>query len=578
MARISSFASALALSLMCCPATTLAAETPQAGSSPADGSAVVVAPLAQAPAAAPPKPAASQPADIPATPRFDIESFAVEGNTLLPAEAIAEAVRPYTGARKDFGDVQRALEAVQLAYQNAGYGTVQVLLPEQELDRGVVRLRVIEIKLGKVTIEGNQFFDADNIRRSFPSLVEGTTPNSRRIAANARVANENPAKQSTVVLRAGANENEVDATVRVTDEKFWRGSVSLDNTGSPSTGDYRLGFGFQHANMFNLDHSLTMQYVLSPSGSITSDYSNVKIFGAGYRVPVYRHGDSMDFIVGYSDVGNATVQNLFNLGGSGTIFSARYNFMLARPSWADDYEHRVSIAQDYKAFSNQVTTIGSTQNLVPDVTVYPASIAYAGTWRASDAELNILGAFSRNMVGHGPDANEDNFNGPNGARPGVGTVHYQIFRYNVTYVKAFATDVQVRFNLNGQYTADALVPGEQYGIGGWDSVRGMLERELANDRGQRFTMELYSPDVAPFLKLEGVRLRFLAFMDAAKVRRNHALPGEQVRESASSYGFGLRANIRPGVSVRLDIGEMMDGAGESTRGVSRWHGGIAWVF
>src|SRR5687767_8159684 len=75
---------------------------------------------------------------IPA-PRFDINRFEVSGNTLLPDAEVERLVAPYTGMNKDFADIQRALEALEQAYRDRGYGIAQVQLPEQDITRGVVR-------------------------------------------------------------------------------------------------------------------------------------------------------------------------------------------------------------------------------------------------------------------------------------------------------------------------------------------------------------------------------------------------------------------------------------------------------
>ena len=56
----------------------------------------------------------------------------------------------------------------------------------------------------------------------------------------------------------------MDAEV-VADQRPYRFSLSLDNTGTPQTGNYRVGAGFQYANLFNRDHVLNVQYVTSPS-------------------------------------------------------------------------------------------------------------------------------------------------------------------------------------------------------------------------------------------------------------------------------------------------------------------------
>src|SRR5262245_10196750 len=70
-------------------------------------------------------------------PRFDISRYEVTGNTLLPAADIERVVAPYTGQRRDFGDIQRALEALEQVYRERGYGIVQVSVPEQDITRGI---------------------------------------------------------------------------------------------------------------------------------------------------------------------------------------------------------------------------------------------------------------------------------------------------------------------------------------------------------------------------------------------------------------------------------------------------------
>ena len=491
---------------------------------------------------------------VPPPPRFDIQRFDVQGNTLLTPAEIAEAVAPYTGASKDFADVQRALEALQRSYQRRGYGAVQVLLPEQELEAGVIVLRVIEPRIGKVTIEGNEFFDEANIRRSLPALQEGTTPNAQEIGRDARLANENPVKRASVLLRSGAKDGEIDATVRVQDEKFWRAAVSFDNTGSPSTGMYRLGFAYQHANLFDRDNVLTLQYQLDPEPLEEAD--KLKVFGAAYRIPFYGWNSYLDLLFGYSDIGAVTGQVIqgvaFNFSGSGTVLGARYTYLLPRLPFLDEYDHRISVGVDYKAYTNQVaeaTNPGA--NLTPDVTIYPFSLTYTGTKRMESSALTFYASVVKNFFPHGADATPEVFRGPPGVgvRPGVGDPRYHLFRYGLNYVHALPHDVQMRINFTGQWTRDALVPGEQFGLGGFENLRGLYEREGASDRGYRASFELYSPDVAPKFGLEGGHLRFLGFLDFGKVRLNHSEASEPCGPtscgfSAASIGVGMRLSLR----------------------------------
>jgi hemolysin activation/secretion protein len=507
---------------------------------------------------------AQSPAESVDSPHIVIERFVVEGNTLLTQQEIDRALAPFAGKEKDFGDIQRALEALEQRYRDAGWGVVQVSLPEQDITRGVVQFRVSEARLAKVVVEGNKFFGDANVRRSVPSLVEGTTPNSRATGRNLQVAAENPAKQTTVLLRSGEQEREVDAVIKVADEKPWKASVSLDNTGTAQTGKDRLNLGYLHANVLDRDHTLTAQYITSPGR-----WDDVKIYGLGYRIPFYSLGSSFDAVAGYSDVNSGTVGNLFTVSGAGTIGALRWNQHLQRLT---DYEHKIVYGVDYRAYQNQVVAQG--QNVVPDITVHPVSAYYSGIYRTCAAEVNFYVYVAQNVFPHGNDASDEVFK----ATRADAKASYRLYRYQAAGVYLPGRDWQVRGVVNGQYSSDALVPGEQYGIGGADSVRGFNEREVVNDRGYRGTLELYTPDLGTALKWEEARVRALAFFDAGSVQRNKALPNEVENEFISSAGMGLRFSWGKTATARVDYAYVLNGGASQGKGDQRVHFSLAVVY
>ena len=509
--------------------------------------------------------ALGQGAPVPA-PKFDINRFAITGNTLLPNEEVERAVAPFTGKQKDFSDIQRALEALEQAYRDRGYGVVQVILPEQDITKGVVQFRIVQPKIGKVTIEGNKHFDNDNVRRSLPTVKEGETPNSKAVARNLQMLAEHPVKQTNVLLRSGAAEGEIDVNVKVADEKPWRVILSLDNTGTAETGHWRAGIGYQHTNLFNRDHTFTAQYVTSPT-----ELSDVNIYALGYRAPYPRINSSFDLIAGYSDVSSGTVQGLFDVSGSGTILGARWNYYL--PKWGE-LEQKLIGGLDYRAFQNQVVVVGQGVSLVPDITIHPVSLTYSGLLRMAAAELNFYASGSTNIPG-GNDGRDADF-----ARARTGaTASYTLFRYGASYVHAFANEWQARAVANGQYTTDSLVPGEQFGIGGPDSVRGYLLREVTNDRGYAAQLELYTPSLSPMIGLpDDYRARLLAFYDFGGVRRNNALPGEQAGKFIASAGVGARLTYSKKVSLRFDVAQILKAAGTRQTDEQRVSAALAVVF
>lgn len=508
-------------------------------------------------------PAFQAAAQEPVTLRFDIQRYQVEGNTLLAPEQIERIVASYTGKQRDFGDIQKAIEALELAYRAAGFSAVTVYLPEQEVERGVVTIKVIEARIRNIEVAGNRFFTAENIRRSIRSLREGESPNAASISADVSVANENPAKKVNVTLRSGDKEGQVDARVDVTDENPRRFFVTLDNTGNPQTGMYRLGVGFQHANLFDRDHALTVQYITSPEKT-----KQVSIYSIGYRAPLYGVGDSLDLFAGYSDVdaGTTTIPaGSLQFSGQGNVYGIRYNYILPRRG---EYDHRMVFGFDYRAFKNScrinlLACIG-----VADVTVRPASVTYSGQWTGTAQQTALYATLARNLPG-GEKGSSADFEA---ARPlATARADYALVRFGASHFRVYPSDWQARVAVNAQYTPHALVPGEQFGIGGASTVRGFLERELANDKGYFANVELYTPELGARLGLGGTTMRGLLFFDYGEVRRNNVLPGEIAATSISSAGAGLRVNLGRDLSLRLDVAQVRNQGATQRANSARGH-------
>ena len=273
---------------------------------------------------------------------FDIARYQVEGNTILSAETVQALVAPFVGKGKVYGDVQKALEALEGEFRRLGYGTVQVYVPEQELTTGVVRLVVSEGVVGKVTITGNKYFNNENVRASLPDLKEGTAPNMRKLSENIQLINENPAKQVEVTLGVSEEEGKVDARIDVKEEDPDRFYITLDNTGTRSSGYARLGVSYQNSNLFNMDQVLTVAYTtaVDPPGRMKifgnrvfpwdeGDGVEVDIYSIGYRLPLYGLGDSIDMI--YANSSTNTPANVLvpggglGINGRGEIWGLRYN-------------------------------------------------------------------------------------------------------------------------------------------------------------------------------------------------------------------------------------------------------------
>jgi hemolysin activation/secretion protein len=382
----------------------------------------------------------------------------------------------------------------------------------------------------------------------------GEAPNSRRIAQNLQLLTENPSKQTTLLLKAGASDREVDASIKVVDERPYKFVVTADNSGTVDTGRFRTGLAVQHSNLFNRDHVGTFQYLTSPENP-----NKVTIFGAGYRIPLYALNSSIEVFGGYSDVSSGTVQGLFNVSGSGTILGARYNFHLPK---FGEYEHRIAAGLDYRAYKNNVTLVGVGGGLVPDITVHPVSITYNGLWRMTNSEFGFNASYSQNLFAGGNDGTDSDFK----RSRADATANYRIWRFGANYTRVFAQDWQFRAVVTGQFSEDALVSGEQFGYGGPDSVRGFNIREVANDKGYSTQAEVYTPDLGAKLNWKDVKLRLLGFYDMGVTARNSVQLGDLSKGAGgASVGLGARFGYGKHLTMRLDWANVIDSAGSQSK-------------
>lgn len=538
---------------------------------------------------------------------FDIVRFQVDGNSLLPAERVQELVAPFVGRRKVYGDVQKALEALENDYRRLGYGTVQVYVPEQELTSGVVKVQVSEGVVGKVTITGNKYFNNENVRAGLPQLQEGKAPNMRQLSENVQLSNENPAKQVEVTLGTSEEEGKVDIKVEVKEEDPERFYVTLDNTGTKASGKHRVGFSYQNANIGNSDQVLTLAYTtaVDPPGGMkilgnrmlpTQDGDGVKvdIFSIGYRLPLYSIGDSIDFIYGNSSTdtpaSSPTLGGGLGINGKGEVFGLRYNHIFPR---AGEYTSKLVLGYDYKYMNSRCsiagnpTAFGIVAGCTPH-TFRPVTATYSGQWQrpgeAIDFNIGLvhhlfpMGSYFTFTPAAPAAGGTDRYSSASGYQT---KDEFTALRFGGSYATAIGGDWLVRVAASGQYAENALPAGERLGVAGSTAVRGFLERAVAVDRGYFANVEAYSPDIAASVGLPG-NLKWLVFYDSAQGFNLN--PSVNQKVNIASVGVGLRYNLKKDVSVRFDVARVMDGVWPNgspniaVEGDIRGHFGLAFGF
>ena len=507
--------------------------------------------------------------------RLQVSSYKVTGNTLLQAAQIDAALAAFTGQRT-LDELKQAAAAVQELYRAAGYGAVIAYLPEQTVSGGVATIAVLEGKVARVVVIGNQQFSAENVRRSLPLLQEGQTPRIAALDEQIQLANENPARSIAVTLEPGARQGEVDARVNVTEKPVSRWAVAIDNTGNSQTGEVRASLSWRHAALWDADHQASLLFQTSPSKP-----SQVKIFTAGYSVPFYGAGMRLDAYAAYSNVdggstpiGTSTMQ----FAGKGHVLGARLNTLLPR---LGEVDQRVSVGLDRRAYLNECSITGQGPGACgsagESVTVNPLSLEYT-VQRGGSFPLGANLSFSANLDLGGSHSEPADFTRVRAGAP----QRYTLWRLGLFANPELGSDWKLQARLQAQVSPDALVPGEQFGLAGANAVRGYAEREVIGDSGTAATVEVLGPDVMAGAAAPGAAaqsLRLAAFVDGGQVSNKLGLEcrAGRTRCTLNAVGLGLRWSSGPG-QLRVDVARAGSDGTRTDSGSWKLHLAGSWAF
>ena len=483
----------------------------------------------------------------PDTPTFTVSDYQVTGSNPLSVESTREILKQYTGEHTGLEGLQAAADALEQAMRAKGYSFHRVVLPPQTLRNGVVQLRVVEFPLDKIRVEGNRYFNDENIRNSLPGLKPGISPNLQRLQRGLRLANEHPARQLTVGFRESETAQAVDAVIKVQDHSPHTFFSALQNTGSEETGDYRLSLGYQYSNLFNRDHAVSIVYTTAPD-----ETDAVSQVGVAYRLPVY--SISSVFTLAYSDsdiesglidtgttdTGDST--RFFNITGKGTAASLGYSYALPGTG---RYQNDLKVSYEDKLFENNLFLSGDPVNPCTNkVRTNPFGVSYKGVLQGNNRVFGFSLGFFANQAG-GSYSGDEYYEC---ARPGVeASPDWSAVRYALNFNQRFGGDWMFALRFSGQSADGPLVPGEQFGLGGANSVRGYEERSILGDDGWQTNLEVWSPAFG------GNSMHALVFYDVGHAESKVAGTDEPLTYDPAGAGIGFRWVWNNQLSLRTDV-------------------------
>jgi hemolysin activation/secretion protein len=508
-----------------------------------------------APAGAPA--GATAPASAPErNPAFDIWAFRIDGNTVLGDEATERAVYPFAGPGKTLDDVQKARQALEKAYHDAGYTTVLVDIPEQSVEEGLVVLSVTEGKVGRLRVVGSQYHSIARIKAEVPALAEGQVPHMPTVQKQlAGVATASPDRTVTPVLKAGNAPGKLDVDLNVDDRLPLHGSLEMNSRGTANTSYSRLIAGIRYDNLWQKQHSASIQFQTAPQ-----DVNQLQTWSGTYALPTDFYDTRLAFYgVGIESNTPIAAGSGTSVAGPGLIFGAR---ALTPFHNQGGWTQTATFGFDYKDFG--ASGVSPAIHYAPFVIGY--SLVHHGERSLSSLDARVN--FSVRGLGNDPAQFP--------ARRYGAQANYLYFAGEAKHEQILPYDLLLSVRAGGQVADTPLIQYEQMSGGGVGNVRGYHVAEALGDEGVNGSFELQSPQLGQSEYVQNLRL--LAFIDAAQLWELEPLPETPTHYSLAGAGAGFRFQALHNFLTELDWSYPLLSVGRVKAGDQRIDFRVAYEF
>ncbi len=465
---------------------------------------------------------------------YDVTEYRVEGNSVLPDATVEDAVYPFLGEARSANDIESARAALEAVYTKQGYPTVSVELPAQSVTEGVVVLKVVERRVGRLRVSGGRYFSPQAVRDGAPSLAEGSVPRMTDVQRDILNLNQWPDRTVTPVLRPGASPDTVDVDLQVKDSLPLHGSVELNNRHGADTTALRTTASLSYDNLWQRGDSASVSFQVAPLRP-----ADATVWSGSYlfRIPHSR----LSLVVSYLDSNSnvATVGGTTVLGRGGVL-----GLRLLVPIEADAaFSQSLSFGVDRKDFRNDTRLAGSSSST--PILYYPVSFTWQAGWTGAKAQTDVTLSYVAGLPGAGSDTPNYDANRAY-ARPG-----FAYGRLDASRQQELPYGLQARLHVLGQLTDRPLISNEQIGAGGIDTVRGYLEYEALGDYGVAMQAELRSWQLAGAEGAILTDLRTYAFLDGGEVAIHQPLAEQRSNSLLGSAGVGVRLRLRDALAADL---------------------------
>ena len=485
-----------------------------------------------------PPPAAREP-PLSSGARVFVNAIRLTGNTVFSDAELAPVVAPYIGRAITTEELLDLRDALTAYYLERGYVNSGAVIPDQEVEGGVIAVEIVEGRLGDIVVNGLTSLEPEFVIERV-RLGAGPPLNVNDLRERIQLLLLDPAiDRINARLGPGLNRGEGRLEIDVVEAPRYQPQFRFANDRSPAVGAEHAELSVTFGNLFGRSDPLLIQVGAS---------EGLRDLEVDYSVPLTAR--DLRFFVSSEITTSDVVEEPFNeidVESNSSSFQAGLSWPVIKT--LDDEVRLEASLEHERSTTSLLGRRFSFSEGVDDGQTKITALRLVQQWqrRSQDQVIALRATESIGLDLPGTTRNSGDL--PDG----------QFFAWlgQAQFARRlFGSDWQLVLRGDVQLTPDRLLPIERIAIGGVDTVRGYRENELVVDNGWITSAELRIPLgrlALPRLSPEpdDGAVQLVPFVDAGGGWNIDAPDPE--KDLIYAVGAGLRWQPNRRLDLRLDF-------------------------
>lgn len=443
----------------------------------------------------------------PIGPAIPVTAFIFTGNDTFSDEVLAAQLESWTNTELTLDAIYTAADALTLYYRELGYGLAQVTVPAQKINDGIVELRIIEGRIGSISVAGNEDYSFEFLKRRLEPLTPGLIYTDRGMERGILLLNDLPGLSARAVIKPGEKFGTSDILFRIQEDPA-SFSLNVDNYGREELGEIRVLADARFNNLGGFGDELYIATLVSEDALLK--YGNIT-----YGFPTGSNGARMRLTFNRADYSvEGDIFADLGITGDNTTYRADWSYPLLRSRRAN-----IVFTAAVQRFNTESFQLGEE---IPNNTT-ELNLAEFGLFMNGLAKTGNSWTVSVLVDGNGK-SNESTVN------LRESDAQQAKLRLDGSYSLPFAGGWLLASRATYVYSGDPLVDSQKFSLGGPYSVRGYAPAELRGDEGAFVALELRKYFFPGKYPIAGI-----VFVDGGYAK-NQRLPGDTFSTDADLEG------------------------------------------